>query len=57
MRHPAMPQRRVSIASKTSFLLRIGQNKNQSNFWRKGSLLDGFAESLFKEYEVFGIVK
>lgn len=46
-----MPQRRVFIASKTPFLLRIGQNKNQSNFWREGSLLDGFAEGVFGEYE------
>lgn len=46
-----MPQRRLPFASQTPFLLRIGQNENQSNFWRKGALLDRFTEGVFGEYE------
>ena len=33
-------------------LLGIGQDKDQSNFWRKGALLDRLVEGLFGKYEV-----
>lgn len=47
LRHPAVPQQRVSQSGEKTLLLGIGQDKNQESLRVENTLLDGFAETMY----------
>lgn len=47
LRHPAVPQQRVSQSGEKTLLLGIGQDKNQESLRVGNTLLDGFAETMY----------